>query len=166
VKKALAAILLSIIFMSQVGYYFVYTIHQHFIKEEIERELLTHIPDSSLDVVIVEDWNNKLVWEEQGKEFSLNGEMYDVARIEIKDGKTHLYCINDKKEKEILDNLVKAVNHDSRKERNTVKPVLTDMIIIATVEPEKTFSDSSSYGTLSISPVSSFKEITSPPPKA
>ena len=152
--------------MSQVGYYFVYTIQQHIIKEEIERELLTQIPDSSLDVVVEEDHSGKLEWEEEGKEFSLNGDMYDVARIEIKDGKTYLYCINDKKEKEILNNLVKAVNHDSKKERNNVKPVLTDMIIIATVEPEKTFSDSSPYGSLSVSPVSSFKEITIPPPKA
>jgi len=168
VKKALAAILLTIIFMSQVGYYFVYTIHQHIIKEEIERELLTNIPESSLEVVIAENWNNKLEWEEKDKEFSLNGEMYDVARIEIKDGKTHLYCINDKKEKELLDNLVQAVNknHDSKKERNNVKPVLTDLIIISPVESEKIFSDSSPYGSLSVSPISSFKEIKSPPPKA
>jgi len=152
--------------MSQVGYYFVYTIHQHIIKEKIERELLRQIPDSSLEIVIAEDNSDKMEWEEEGKEFSLNGEMYDVARIEIKDGKTYLYCINDKKEKEILNNLVKAVNHDSKKERNNVKPVLTDMLVVTSVEPVKTFSDSSSYGTLSVSPLSSFKEITIPPPKA
>ena len=154
--------------MSQVGYYFVYTIHQHIIKEEIERELLAHVPDSSLELVIEEDHSDKLEWEEKGKEFSLNGDMYDVARIEIKDGKTYLYCINDKKEKEILDNLVKAVNknHDNKKERNNVKPVLTDLIIISQVESEKIFSDSSPYGTFNVSPVSSFREIKSPPPKA
>lgn len=160
--------LLTIIFMNQVGYYFVYTFHQHIIKEEIEKELLTHLPDSSLELVIAEDWNNKLEWKEKGKEFSLNGEMYDVARIEIKDGKTHLYCINDKKEKELLDNLVKTVNknHDNKKEGNTIKPVLTDMLIVTPIEPVKTFSDSSPYGSLRVSPVSSFKEIKIPPPKA
>lgn len=165
-KKTVAAILLSIIFISQVGYYFVYTIHQHIIKEAIERELLTHIPDSSLDVIIAENWDNKLEWEEKGKEFSLNEEMYDVARIEIKDGKTYLYCINDKKEKEFLNNLVKAVNHDSKKEKNSARPFTTDMIVVTSVEPMKTFSDSSPYGSLSVSPISSFKEIKIPPPKA
>ena len=167
-KKALAALLLSIIFISQVGYYFIYTIHQHIIKEEVERELLKHIPDASLELIIAEDFGNKIEWEEKGKEFSLNDELYDVARIEIKDGKTHLYCINDKKEKELLDNLVKAVNknHDNKKERNNVKPFLTDMIVVTSFEPMKTFSDSSPYGSLSVSPVSSFKEIKSPPPKA
>jgi len=154
--------------MSQIGYYFVYTIYQFIIKEEIERELLSHIPDSSLELVIAEDHADKLDWEEKNKEFSLNGEMYDVVRIEKKDGKTHLYCLNDKKEKELLDNLVKAVNKnsDNKKERNNVKPVLADMIILVPVEPVKTFSDSSPYGSLSVSPVSSFKEITIPPPKA
>lgn len=167
-KKALAAILLSIIFISQVGYYFIYTIHQYIIKEEVEREMLKHIPDSSLEVIIAEDLGSKIEWEEKGKEFSWNDKLYDVARIEIKNGKTYLYCLNDKKEKEILNDLVKAVNknHDSKKERNNVKPVLIDMIVISSVEPVKTFSDSSPYGSLSVSPVSSFKEIKSPPPKA
>jgi len=165
VKKAVAALLLTTIFISQVGYYFIYIIHQHIIKEEIERELLTHIPDSSLELVIVEDHSNNLEWEEEGKEFSLNGDMYDVVRIEVKNGKTYLYCINDKKEKEILNNLVKAVNHDSKKERNGVKPFMTDMIFITSVEPVKPFSDSSPYGSLTVSSISSLKEITIPPPK-
>ena len=166
-KKAIAALLLCIIFISQVGYYFIYTVHQYIIKEKIERELLSRIPDSSLEVIIAEDIENRIEWEELNKEFFLDNELYDVARIEIKNGKTHLYCINDKKEKELLDNLVKAVNknHDSKKERNNVKPVLTDMIVVISAEPVKTFSGSSSYGLFSVSPVSSFKEIKSPPPK-
>ena len=94
--------------------------------------------------------------------------MYDVARIKKEGGKTYLFCINDKNEKSLLDDLVKAVNknHDSKKERNTIKPVLTDMIVVVPLEPVKTFSDSSPYGLFSISPVSSFKEIKSPPPRA
>jgi hypothetical protein len=168
VKKAFAAILLSILFMSQVGYYFVYSIQQHILKEEIEKELLSHLPDSSLELVIAEDHNDKLEWEEEEKEFSLNGEMYDVARIEKKDGKTLLYCINDEKEKQLLDNLVKAVtkNHDSKKARNNIKPVLTDLFFTVTLESPKIFSGSSTYELLDVSIISSFKEIKSPPPKA
>jgi len=45
-KKALAASLLAILFTSQVGYYFIYTVHQYIIKEEMEREMLTLIPES------------------------------------------------------------------------------------------------------------------------
>jgi hypothetical protein len=47
-KKALASSLFAYLFTSQVGYYFIYTIHQHIIKEEMERELLHHIPDLHL----------------------------------------------------------------------------------------------------------------------
>ena len=168
VKKALAAILLTIIFISQVGYYFIYTIHQHIVKEEMEKELLAHIPDSSLELIIAEDFGDKIKWEEKNKEFFLNEELYDVARIEIKDGKTHLYCINDKKEKQLLDNLVNAVNknHDTKKERNNVKPVLTDLFFTTTPDSPQFFSYSFTYDILSVPIISSFKEIKSPPPKA
>jgi hypothetical protein len=168
VKKAFAAILLFILFMSQVGYYFVYTIHQHILKEDIEKELLSHLPDSSLELIIAEDVSDKLEWQERGKEFSLNGEMYDVARMEQKDGKNHLYCINDKKEKQLLDNLVKAVtkDHDSKKPRNNVKPVLTDLFMATILETPKIVSGSFAYELLDVSIISSFKEIKSPPPKA
>ena len=168
VKKALAAILLTIIFISQVGYYFIYTIHQYILKEEMEKELLAHIPDSSLELIIAEEFGEKIEWEEKNKEFLLNEELYDVARIEIKDGKTHLYCINDKKEKQLLDNLVNAVNknHDTKKERNNVKPVLTDLFFTTTPDSLHFFSYSFTYDILSVSIISSFKEIKSPPPKA
>jgi hypothetical protein len=83
-KKALASSLLLILFTSQVGYYFIYTIHQHILKEEMERELLAHIPESSLEVIIAEQVADKIVWEEKNREFSLDGVLYDVARIEKK----------------------------------------------------------------------------------
>jgi hypothetical protein len=62
VKKILAVALLSILFTSQVGYYFIYTIHQYIIKEEMERELLAYIPDSSLEVFVAEQYGDKIVW--------------------------------------------------------------------------------------------------------
>ena len=114
----------------------------------MERELLAKIPESSLELIIAEQYKNKLEWEEKNKEFSLNGEMYDVAKIKIIDGKTHLYCINDKKEKQLLDNLVGAVNknHDNKQGRNNIKPFLIDLVfpiccdskVIA--EPKESFS--------------------------
>lgn len=40
----------------------------------MERELLAHIPESSLEVIIAEEVADKIEWEERNKEFSLNGE--------------------------------------------------------------------------------------------
>ena len=156
------------LFTSQVGYYFIYTIHQHIIQEEMERELLAHIPESSLEVIIAEHVANKIVWEEKNKEFSLDGVLYDVARIEKKDGKTFLYCINDKKEKQLLDNLVRAVNknHDNKQGRNNIQSLLVDLVCMSHEEEPRSFSISSAYSSFNVSLVSSFEEIHSPPPKA
>ena len=133
----------------------------------MEKEMLAHIPDSSLEVFVVEDLGNKIEWEENEKEFFLDGELYDVARIKKENGKTFLYCINDKKEKNLLDNLTKAVNknHDNKRNRN-IKPALPDLVLIDTIEPAGFFSVSSQYIPFTTPLVVSFKEINIPPPRA
>jgi uncharacterized C2H2 Zn-finger protein len=167
-KKALAALLLLILFTSQVGYYFIYAIHQHIIKEEVERELLAQIPESSLEVIIAEQVADKIEWTEKNKEFSLDGVLYDVARIEKKEGETFLYCINDKKEKQLLDDLAKAVNknHDNKQGRNNIKSLLLDLVCMSDEEEIRSFSVPSAYSSFNVTLVSSFEEINSPPPKA
>lgn len=134
----------------------------------MEKELLAHIPESSLEVIIAEEVADKIVWEEKNKEFSLEGILYDVARIEKKAGKTFLYCINDKKEKQLLDNLVKAVNknHDNKQGRNNIKSILLDLVCMSEEEEPVSFSVPLAYSSFNVTLVSSFEEIHSPPPKA
>jgi len=167
-KKALAASLLAILFTSQVGYYFIYTVHQYIIKEEMEREMLTLIPESSLEVFVAEEFGDKIVWEEENKEFSIEGVLYDVARIKKADGKTFLYCINDNKEKQLLDSLAKAANanHGNKQEKNNIKSMLADLVCMNDEEQSIIFSVPSTYSRFNVILVSSFEEINIPPPKA
>jgi len=167
-KKALAASLLAILFTSQVGYYFIYTVHQYIIKEEMEKEMLTRIPESSLEVIVAEELGDKILWQEDNKEFSIDGVLYDVARIKKSEGKTFLYCINDKQEKQLLDDLAKAVNanHGNKQEKNTIKSLLADLVCINDEEQSTIFSVPSTYSLFNVTLVSSFEEINSPPPKA
>jgi hypothetical protein len=167
-KKALAASLLTILFTSQVGYYFIYTIHQYIIKEEMEKEMLTRIPESSLEVIVAEDLGDKILWQEDNKEFSIDGVLYDVARIKKSEGKTFLYCINDKQEKQLLDGLAKAVNanHGNKQEKNSIKSLLADLVCMNDEEQSTIFSVPSSYSLFNVTLVSSFEEINILPPKA
>ena len=134
----------------------------------MERELLAYIPDSSLEVFVAEEFGNKLVWEEENKEFSIEGVLYDVARIKKSDGKTFLYCINDKQEKQLLDGLAKAVNanHGNKQENNTIKSLLIDLVCMNDVEGPGIFSVPFTYSRFNVTLVSSFEEINIPPPKA
>ena len=134
----------------------------------MEREMLAHIPESSLEVIVAEQVADKIEWEEKNKEFSLEGVLYDVTRIEKKEGKTFLYCINDKKEKQLLDDLVKAVNknHDNKQGRNNIKSLLLDLVCMSDEEEIRSFSVPSAYSSFNVTLISSFEEINSPPPKA
>jgi hypothetical protein len=167
-KKVLAATLLTILFTSQVGYYFIYTVHQYILKEKMERELLSHIPEASLEVLVAEELGDKIVWEEENKEFSIEGTLYDVARIKKSEGKTFLYCINDKEEKQLLDGLANAVNsnHGNKQEKNTIKSLLVDLVCLNDKEETISFRVPSKYSPFNVMLVSSFEEINIPPPKA
>ena len=52
-------------------------------------------------------------WEEEGKEFSLMGAMYDVVKIKNENGKDYLLCISDAKEDEILATFASVVKNNS-----------------------------------------------------
>jgi len=134
----------------------------------MEKELLAYIPDSSLEVFVAEEFGDKIVWEEENKEFSIEGVLYDVARIKKSDGKTFLYCINDKQEKQLLDGLAKAVNanHGNKQENNTIKSLLVDLVCMNDDEGPGIFSVPFTYSCFHIDLVSSFEEINIPPPKA
>jgi len=133
----------------------------------MERELLAYIPDSSLEVFVAEEYGDKIVWEEENKEFSIEGVLYDVARIKKNDGKTFLYCINDKQEKQLLDGLAKAVNanHGNKQEKNNIKSLLVDLVCMNDDEGPGIFSVPFTYSCFHVDLVSSFEEINIPPPK-
>ena len=134
----------------------------------MEKELLAHIPASSLEVIIAEQFGDRIQWEEKGKEFSLDGILYDVVRINKSDGRTFLYCINDKQEKQLLENLAKAVNanHGNKQEKNNIKSLLLDSVCFIDEQEPCFFSSPSSYSCFNAPLVSSFEEINIPPPKA
>ena len=130
--------------------------------------MLTLIPESSLEVFVEEELGDKIIWKEENKEFSIEGVLYDVARIKKTEGKTFLYCINDKKEKQLLDGLSKAVNanHGNKQEKNSIKSLLADLVCMNDEEQSTIFSVPSIYSLFNVTLVSSFEEIYSPPPKA
>ena len=173
-KKLTVISFLLVIFINQLGYYFYYSYQQYRIREEIKHQLLMNLPETELEVIVEEDQKGKLSWEEYNEEFHLNGEMYDVARIEIKDGKRLLHCINDKKEKKLLDHLAKVIrdnSDDARKQsrsgKNIVKYQLVDFeqpvneILQGIPQVPKPH-----YACYTTPLFTSVKEIKGPPPKA
>lgn len=101
-KKLTLISLLSIIVLSQFGYYCFCTLQIYAAKESAKEQILKQIPENLLTKISMEDYGNAIKWEEEGREFSLMGAMYDVVKIKNEHGKNILLCINDAKEDEIL----------------------------------------------------------------
>ncbi|MEI9957157.1 MAG: hypothetical protein WDM90_12845 [Ferruginibacter sp.] len=100
----------------------------------MEIALFKTISDEDLEVFEFTENNTDIIWQDKGREFSLHGELYDVAKIKTIDGKVFLYCINDKKEEQLLHAYSKAVNSniDSGKSgKNGFNFQLSDFINIS-----------------------------------
>lgn len=135
----------------------------------MKADLFTRLPESSFQLIIAED-NNAIEWKDDEKEFNLNGEMYDVAKIKKENGKTVLYCINDKKENELLQNFVKAMKNDAsngKSGKSSIKFQFTDFTINATEHNAAAISlPAYKFGLFSSALCAVDKEINAPPPKA
>jgi hypothetical protein len=168
IKKIIALSLLAVLFISQAGYYFFYTYQQYRVQEEMEKQLFSKIPESLLESFDAGQQGDKIKWIEKGKEFSLNGVMYDVVRINQNNGHIILYCLNDKKEKQLLDDLAKSVerNHDNSKEGKNIGKIIQDEVVFNCDENIICFTAFTiHYSYYKINPITSFKEVNSPPPR-
>ena len=91
-------------------------------KDVIKEKILNQLKEEELQVITLSD-NKEIYWEEKGEEFLFKGEMYDVVKTKTVNGKVMLYCINDKKEKLLIDNYNQVTKHNSssdKKGKNTI----------------------------------------------
>lgn len=173
-KKKLAILFLAVLFVSQIGYYFVYLFQQYQIKEAVKEQLLATIPDDQLIQISLDKNARDIEWEEEGHEFFLDGKMYDVARIKNVNGEQVIFCINDEKEEALLDKLSQSVASASDQGPNgkdsshhTIKFQITDfliplqdkisIIVKSIAQPKYAFYD--------VAILTIIKEVDLPPPK-
>lgn len=113
-KKAIAIFFLLFFCLSQTANYVIYSINKWHIKNEVREEILAGVPDRYLERI---EYNIDIEWEEEGKEFSLKDEFYDVVRIKEINGKKILYCLNDKNEEQLVKNFEKSIKSSTDNER-------------------------------------------------
>ena len=169
-KKAITIFILSLLFFSQVGYRFIYLIQQHQLKEEAEEQLLSSLHNDQLELINETANQQDIEWEEKDKEFYLHGQLYDVAKKEIVNGKTILYCLNDKKEEQLLNDLAKTIkanadNNSANKDgKQTIKLQLSDFTILTTNSLSNNLFVVQQYPELTVSIYTVIKKVITPPP--
>lgn len=109
-KKLTAYLLLIVFVYTSLGCYVSFFMQQQKIHKEIKCAIRHGLPDNCLTKISVAPNSSEsklLVWVKPG-EFKYRGMMFDVVRKTTDEkGVIHYYCINDKQEKKIIDNLEK-----------------------------------------------------------
>jgi hypothetical protein len=114
---------LCIFFYSQLGYFLAFKTVQYHWKKEMRRQILAATPDDALVAIPLAARIRSIEWEEPGREFSLQGQMYDVVRTKTINGQTVLLCVNDKKEAQLVEQMNKASNNRQQQGRDARVPV-------------------------------------------
>ena len=118
---------------SQVGYYLVSYQAQQQRKQEIKELLRQDVSEHLLTVIDYTTNHKNIFWEEEGKEFFFEGELYDLVNTKSIKGKIYFYCFNDGKEKELIENLNSISNNDSaphKKLKTTFENVISPYILV------------------------------------
>ena len=77
---------------------------QYELKEKMKHAALQQLKNADLTIISLTDNTNKIYWEDDDeKEFSFNGQMYDLVRTDTLNGRIILYCFNDEKEQQLID---------------------------------------------------------------
>ena len=171
-KKLSAISILVAILFSQFGLFIYYTIDLQQIRNESQKELIAGLPDRYFVTLNLEENQSLINWENEGVEFSLNGEMYDVAKIKNENGKTILYCMPDKKEEQLLNDFSKTIkevneNNCSNKNQRIFKLNFPDLFFAGSMDKNDCSSLTVSPDFFAITPdiLSSNKKIITPPPE-
>ncbi len=170
-QKTIAVFFFFMLFIGQVGYYFIYTIQQHYIKELAEEQILAGVPETLMNVIDAEANKKDIQWKEEGKEFYLHGQLYDIQKVKKTDGKTFLYCLNDKREARLLEDLSNAIrsggdqNTDNKGPKHTIKFQLTDYITVTEKSAFIEQDPAQKYTNFNDYLVATIKEINTPPPR-
>lgn len=172
-KKAVSILLLIGLLVYTGGSFVAFKFMQFQKKQEV-KAFIKENPKSSLAEKLsfcVKDLNNNsnFEWEEEGKEFKLYDEMYDVINsVTIKDT-VHFLAIKDKGESLLIEHFQTLMKHQTNKSSNSTSllKLLTSVFVIT--NNELVFFSHQSFlvhfSSYFFVPASITKGVTIPPPQ-
>jgi hypothetical protein len=105
-KKLLLLVLFLLFLFKIVGYFPIVKINQYLIYKQIEKQIVKLTPNQFLHKITISTENpnsaNQIRWEKPNKDFWYNGRLYDIVRVVNTSKSTTYYCIEDKKETNLL----------------------------------------------------------------
>jgi hypothetical protein len=165
-RKPLYILLTFIFLLNIAGVYLWFAIQQKRINDDVEQQIRKGITKAELTLVVVPlTGENRVIWIKPAKEFTLNGEMYDVVSSKTMGKNKYYYCIIDKKEKKLIANF--RHSHASKKEadKRNKNSSIDRFIPRHHWIINNNYPVSIDYQQLTIALVYNILKIPSPPPK-
>lgn len=168
-KKGFSILLTAVVIFLATGYFGVFVIARYHVRSEIKKEIKKGIPDHKLEKIIFTDEESKSIqWKKKGREFILNGQMYDVVRTEKTAAGICYHCIQDVKETSLykcLDNNVSNTANSKGRVKAWMKYFsFAGYFIIKTEEKQMPF-DPFKWLINNESLSSGYRVVLYPPPK-
>ena len=117
-RKILAASLIVILFVNLFGYFISFTAERMKIHEEVKQMMLQAKLKDAAQFVFTNAEYEKLSKYENGKEFSLKGELYDVVSKKMCNGKIILTAVYDHSESDLFHEFVSFFKNETSSEKN------------------------------------------------
>lgn len=114
-KKVIPLILLAVFLMNLEGTYVLFLFQQNKILKDIHAEIRKNIKDELLTLIILPKSKiSQIHWIRKNAEFIYNGEMFDIVRVKTTQNEKYFYCINDKKEKQLIGDYQKKCDQNNK----------------------------------------------------
>jgi len=172
-KKTVAIVLLFSLVFNIVGYRVVYFFRQREAKAEMQnflRSMANRRSEIPGLLLFQEEDLKRVRWEDDGKEFEMNEEMYDIIERRFEDGKSIIVCISDKNETALIKKFEKLRDQaqgSSQSQSNTILKLMFSPYFVSDLDYSFVLDDESNlqflYPPSFISSIN--REILTPPPQ-
>lgn len=116
-----AVALLSVMLFSFFGPHIIFSMQQATIRKEIKKRIKLGVPENELVKFNVNELQGNISWTDGKREFTFNGNKYDVVKKEFSKNGIFFYCINDQQETILFKNLDELTKNEWNKKNNSFK---------------------------------------------
>jgi hypothetical protein len=124
-KKPLSLVFLFLILLKIGGFVAILSVQREIVRESVIQEIAQNTITKELICIVATVQNaSKIEWEEANKEFWFEGKLYDVVKIETKNGQRHYYCLADDAETDIVTTIKNLVQNGQEPLSQTMKGII------------------------------------------
>lgn len=158
--------LVALIAFSLFGPYLSFRYQQIQVRKEIKKQIKQGVPESELQKFNLTDLSGKIKWTDGKREFSLNGNLYDVVKKEYTKDGVVFYCIDDKQESALFKDLGSLTEKEMEKKNTSLKYKLIIQFYYDHLSDINFTSDTDDQLTIYLQRTFSFSHsVLSPPPE-